>query len=281
MTPTANSSKPANTLRVLVLGGGDIGSAIAHRLFRLGIRVLVSDRAQSPHARRGMAFTDAIYDGEASLAGVRARHVADMAAVEACWQEAEAVPVVVLPEPQILATRQFDVLIEATMRRYQMPPDARALAPLVIGLGPGYVPGENCHLAIETQWGELMGSVLRDAPAADRAGGPRPLDGIARERFAIAPCSGVWRTEAVLGQRVAAGDLLGQLEQAEIRAPISGHVRGLTRAGIAVQAGQRLLEVDPRAEPQIFGLGERPQAIARGVVEALGLAQTVPAAPVA
>jgi len=262
---------PLKTLHVLVLGGGDIGSAIAHRLHRLGVRVLVSDRAQSPHARRGMAFTDSIYDGESTLAGVRARHVADLAGIEACWQGGDAVPVVTLPEAQLMAALRFDALVEATMRRYQMPPDARALAPVVIGLGPGYVPGENCHLAIETQWGEHMGAVLRDAPAAARAGGPRPLDGIARERFAIAPCSGTWRTQASLGQRVAAGELLGHLGETEIRAPIAGHVRGLTRAGIEVLAGQRLLEVDPRAEPQIFGLGERPEAIADGVVLALGL----------
>lgn len=263
---------PLNNPRVLVLGGGDIGSAIAHRLFGLGVRVLVSDRAQSPHARRGMAFTDALYDGESMLAGVRARHVPDMTGVESCWRAADAVPVVTLPEPQILASMSFDVLVEATMRRYKMPPDARLLAPLVIGLGPGYVPGENCHVAIETQWGERMGAVLRDRPAAERGGGPRPLDGIARERFAIAPCSGIWRTQAVLGQRVTAGDLLGHLETEAIRAPVSGHVRGLTRDGIAVTAGQRLLEVDPRATPQIFGLGERPEAIAAGVAEALGLA---------
>lgn len=257
---------------MLVLGGGDIGSAVAHRLFALGALVLVSDRPQSPHARRGMAFTDAIYDGEATLAGVRARHVRDLPGVDSCWREGEAVPVVTIPEEQILASMAFDVLVEATMRRYQMPPDARSLAPMVIGLGPGYVPGSNCHVAIETQWGERMGAVLRDRAAADRGGGPRPLDGIARGRFAIAPASGVWRSDAVLGQCVAADEVLGRLGDEPVRAPIAGHVRGLTRTGIEVRAGQRLLEIDPRAEPQIFGLGERPLAIAGGVAEALGLA---------
>jgi xanthine dehydrogenase accessory factor len=221
-----------------------------------------------------MAFTDAIYDGEATLVGVRARHVPDLPGVESCWRDGDAVPMVTIPEVQILAGMTFDVLVEATMRRYQMPPDARALAPLVIGLGPGYVPGENCHVAIETQWGERMGAVLRDRPAADRGGGPRPLDGIARGRFAIAPCSGVWHSDAVLGLRVEVDDVLGRLGDASIRAPIAGHVRGVTRSGIEVRTGQRLLEIDPRSEPQVFGLGERPLAIAGGVAEALGMADT-------
>jgi hypothetical protein len=36
-----------------------------------------------------------------------------------------------------------------------------------------------------------------------------------------------------------------------------------------VRAEQRLAEVDPRAVPELCGLGERPRAIARGVVAAL------------
>ena len=37
-----------------------------------------------------------------------------------------------------------------------------------------------------------------------------------------------------------------------------------------VTAGQRVAEVDPRESPQIAGLGERPLAIARGVVQRSG-----------
>ena len=260
---------PVNNLRVLVLGGGDIGSAVAHHLFRAGARVLVSDRAGSPHARRGMAFTDALFEGAAELAGVSARLCTDLAQVEACWSEAAVVPIVVVPEAQILAALRFDVIIEATMRRYQLPPDVRSLAPQVLGLGPGYTPGQNCHVAIETQWGPTMGTVLHDRPAAPRTGGPRALDGVTRERFVISPCSGTWSSAARLGQAVRAGDLIGQIGQEPIHVPIDGHVRGLTRNGIEVAAGQRVLEIDPRSQPQVFGLGERPEAIARGVLLAL------------
>jgi hypothetical protein len=57
-----------------------------------------------------------------------------------------------------------------------------------------------------------------------------------------------------------------------VRVPLSGFLRGLSRDGVQVPAGQRLAEVDPREQPQVFGLGERPLAIAEGVVSALGLA---------
>jgi xanthine dehydrogenase accessory factor len=258
--------------RVLVLGGGDVGSAVAHRLFRLGVQVLVSERERSPHARRGMAFTDALFEGHASLDGVEARWQPDLPGVRECWQRGDAVPVVTLPEDLLVSGLQFDALVEATMRRYKVPPDLRPLAPCVVGLGPGYVPGENCHLAIETQWGAAMGQVLHDSPAATRSGGPVALAGVTRERFAIAPAAGTWRTARNLGQHVEAGEELGWVGDHLVRVPVTGHLRGLARDGVQVPAGQRVAEVDPRESPQIFGLGERPLAIAEGVVIALGLA---------
>jgi hypothetical protein len=46
-------------------------------------------------------------------------------------------------------------------------------------------------------------------------------------------------------------------------------IRGVTRSGVTVRAGQRIIEVDPRPVPQVFGLGERPLAISKGVLRAL------------
>lgn len=262
------SIRPAGP-RILVLGGGDVGSAVAHQLFTRGARVLISERPASPHARRGMAFTDALFDGRAELEGVAARHVEDIKGVRDCWEEAQCIPVATLPESLLTAAIQFDIVIDATMRRESVRTDLRALAPCCIGLGPGYTPGVNCHIAIETQWGDSMGKVLRDRASAARAGGPRALDGVTRERFVPAPVAGTWRTTAMLGQPVVAGDIVGHLDALPVHAPISGHLRGLARDGIAVLAGQRIVEVDPRQAPEIAGLGERPRAIAQGVLAAL------------
>lgn len=257
--------------RVLVLGGGDVGSAVAHQLFRAGARVLICDRPRSTHARRGMAFTDALYDGTAVLDGVEAQWCADVAAVQVCWSAGRVLPIVSVPEDGLLQALRFDVLVEATMRRIRPDLDLRTLAPMAIGIGPGHVPGGNCHIAIETQWGDAMGRVLHDAPAAARSGGPRALDGVTRERFVVAARRGTWRTHAQLGARVSAGELLGHIDGLAVHAPIAGTLRGLTRDGVLVLADQRILEVDPRSAPEVRGLGERPRAIAAGVAQALGL----------
>ena len=155
--------------RMLVLGGGDVGSAVAHRLFRLGVQVLVSERQRSPHARRGMAFTDALFDGRASLEGVdRAVASPISAGVEAVLAGRRCIPVVDAagkPAHCSAAFRRARRGDHASRKSPRGPARARALRRS--GWVPGYVPGENCHVAIETQWGAAMGQVLHDRSAAD------------------------------------------------------------------------------------------------------------------
>lgn len=262
------ADRPTNR-RILVLGGGDVGSAVAHQLFREHFGVLISERPVSTHLRRGMAYTDALFEGRALLEGVEARLQPDVDAVCSCWATEQAIPVVTMPESELLSSLRFDVLVDATMRREPLRADLRGLAPLAIGLGPGFTPGCNCHVAIETQWGESMGQVLRDVPAAPRAGGPRALDGVSRERFVLAPSTGQWHTRTQLGQHVARGDVIGELDGLEIHTPLDGALRGLARNGVAVRMGGHLAEIDPRSVPEVRGLGERPLAIARGVLSVL------------
>jgi hypothetical protein len=58
---------------VLIRGTGDVGSAVAILLFRSGYPVLLHDEADLVAPRRGMAFTDAVFDGVAVLDGVSAQ----------------------------------------------------------------------------------------------------------------------------------------------------------------------------------------------------------------
>ena len=53
---------PVQTV-VLVRGSGDVGSAVAHLLFAQGSSVVIHDIALPAAPRRGMAFSDAIFEG--------------------------------------------------------------------------------------------------------------------------------------------------------------------------------------------------------------------------
>ena len=258
-------------LRILVLGCGDVGSAVAHRLFMHGADVVISDVPAPAHPRRGMAFTDAWFDGTATLEGVVALWIADTKQFQSHWGSVDAIAATDEAPDSIAGALRLDAIVDARMRKRSVPDDLRALAPAAIGLGPGFTPGSNCTVAIETAWGEPLGAVLRDTPSQALSGEPRPLGGAGRERFVYSAEAGPWLTSAHIGDLVAEGAPIGKLSGHPFCAPIAGTLRGLTRDGVNVAARQKLVEIDPRAQPDAHGLGLRPIAIARGVARALGL----------
>jgi xanthine dehydrogenase accessory factor len=251
---------------VVVLGSGDVGSAVAHLLAGSGYDVVIHDVGRPAAPRRGMAFTDAVFDGSCTLAGVRARRIDDVGALA----PQDGVLLSTAPLADLLAAARPGVLVDARMRKRAQPEDQRDLAPVVIGLGPNFVAGETVDVAIETIWGEHLGAVITAGPTRDLSGEPRSFDGHARDRFVYAPVAGRLRTQAAIGQRVRAGEVVATIDDVELRAPLDGILRGLTHDGVDVEARAKVVEVDPRGDPAaVFGIGARPRRIAAGVLEAI------------
>jgi xanthine dehydrogenase accessory factor len=258
---------------VLVRGSGDVGSAVAHRLFLCGHAVVIHDVPLPAAPRRGMAFTDAIFDGDCELDGVAARRVDDLDGLAHALADRGSVPVTVLELGAVLATVHPEVLVDARMRKRAHPESQLDLAPLTIGLGPNFVAGETTHLAIETRWGDELGTVITSGATQPLAGEPRSFDGHARDRFIYAPVGGTFRTEAAIGQRVRSGEPVAAVDGEQLNAPLDGILRGLTHDGVPVEAGAKVVEVDPRGElTAVMGLGPRPERIAEGVAAAIELA---------
>ncbi|MEA2198197.1 MAG: xanthine dehydrogenase accessory factor [Solirubrobacteraceae bacterium] len=255
---------------VLVRGSGDVGSAVAHRLFGSGHAVVVHDVPLPAVPRRGMAFTDAVFDRECELEGVKGWRVDDLAALPEVVAEHEAVPVTTLDLAAVLAATKPDVLVDARMRKRAHPERQLELAPLTIGLGPNFVAGETTHLAIETIWGDDLGTVITAGATRALAGEPRSFAGHARDRFVYAPVAGVLRTSASIGQHVKRGEPVAAIDGEVLAAPLDGILRGLTHDGVPVEAGTKVVEVDPRGElTAVLGLGPRPRRIAEGVLKAV------------
>jgi len=267
--------------RCVVLGIGDVASAVAHRLWTAGSLVVIVSEPWPTVTRRGMAFADAVFDGYAVLEGVVARRVETKGEVEALWEERRAIPILVRRDPlEAVEELAPQVLVDARMRKHaavQLHLCGRAR--LTVGLGPGFVAGEQVDVAIETSWEEL-GRIRWEGANRPLAGEPRAIAGVQRERYVYAPMSGLWRTERQLGESVVAGEPVARLvgangEEVGIAAPIAGLIRGLTRDGVPVEQGTKVLEIDPRGlGGQWRGIGERPRRIAEGVVEAVQLAET-------
>lgn len=253
---------------VLVVGCGDVGSAVAHRLHQLGVRVVLHDRPAPAHIRRGMSFTDALFHGSASLEGVVAQHADTVEDATELLVASGCIPVCTVDLQSLVNGLQPVAIIDAQMRKRVLPENRPAFAGEVIGVGPGFTVGANCTVAIESAWGVDLGKVVRDGAPSALAGEPRLLDGVGRQRFVYAPSPGTWSTRRSIGDQVRVDEVIGVLD-GRIRAPIAGTLRDLTHDGVTVDEHQKLIEVDPRAKANVFGLGERPMAIARGVSKVL------------
>lgn len=255
---------------IIVRGSGDVGSAVAHHLFAAGHRVAVQEGPAPSAPRRGMAFTDAVFDGSATLAGIEGRRVDDPPALAAALAEHAWVPIAVLDLGAVLGAIRPAVLVDARMRKRATPEAQIGLAPLTIGLGPNFVAGETTDLVIETSWGDRLGTVITEGASLDLAGEPRTYGGHARDRFVYAPAAGTFRTTHAIADAVEAGSVVATLDGAVLTAPLSGILRGLVHDGVAIPAGAKCIEVDPRGDPAyVLGIGERPATIARGVLAAI------------
>ncbi len=255
---------------VLVRGSGDVGSAVAVVLQRAGYGVAIHEIAAPYAPRRGMAFADAVFDGSCELDGVTARRIDAVAALRAAVVAREEIAVTTAALDDVLAALAPAVLVDARMRKRARPEPQLELAPLTIGLGPNVVAGETTHLAIETQWGDALGTVVRAGATRALGGEPRSFDGHARDRFVYAPVAGVLRTEAEIAQRVVAGEVVATIGRHELRAPLDGILRGLTHDGVPVEQGTKVVEVDPRGDvSKVIGLGPRPLRIGAGVLAAI------------
>jgi xanthine dehydrogenase accessory factor len=263
---------------VLIRGLGDVGSAVAIVVFRAGYRVALHDVPAPATPRRGMAFADAIFDGSTTLNDLTANRVESAAELHQALVTGATLPVAIWPFADMLGAADWSVVVDARMRKREIPEQQRGIAPLTIGLGPNYVAGGNVDLAIETSWGDSLGAVIAVGPTLPLGGEPRPIGGVARARFVYAPNAGRFDTPMQIGDRVEQGTVVAAISGMALRAPISGIIRGLTRDGVDVAIRAKVIEIDPRGDSAAaFGLGERPRRIAEGVLKAL--ARTFAAEP--
>jgi xanthine dehydrogenase accessory factor len=254
---------------VIVRGLGDIGSAVAHLLFREGYGVVIHDDPRPATTRRGMAFADAAFDGQAELDGVRAVQAEGTMDVARALERREVVPVHVSPLSPLLTSVGNQVLVDARVRKHAGPEIQLGFADFTIAMGPALVAGRHAHVLVETSW-DGLGAVITKGASLRLAGEPRAIAGHARDRYVYAPAEGIFRTRARIGDAVRRGEELARVGYAELRAPLDGVLRGLTHDGVPVAIGTKVVEVDPRGRlEEVRGIGERPRRIAEGVLSAI------------
>jgi xanthine dehydrogenase accessory factor len=253
--------------RVLVKGAGEQASATAHRLFRCGYRVVMTDLERPTAIRRTVSFCSAIYEGEVEIEGVRGVRctVEELTAFPgAKWSH---IPVCVDPKSRLVALWWPDVIVDARILKTNL--DNRCDdASLVIGLGPGLEAGRDVHFVVETMRGHDLGRIIGNGYSSSDTGEPGEIGGYTRERLVRSPLAGVFESGRRIGERLAAGDVVGGVAGMELKAEIAGVLRGLLWPGLEVPAGFKVADVDPRGDPALCRtLSDKARAISGSVLE--------------
>jgi xanthine dehydrogenase accessory factor len=256
-------------LKVLIRGAGEHASATAHCLFRCGMRVAMTEVQRPTAVRRPVSFCAAVFDGTCAVEGVPGR----LWGLDA-WQELDRgdldhVPVFVDPEGLLVERWRPDVIVDARILK-RNEGNSPEQAPLVIGLGPGLLAGQDVHVVIETRRGHDLGRIIRSGFSAPDTGIPGPIGGFTTERVLRAPCAGVVETRMEIGQPVHAGDVVCTVAGRPVEAAITGVLRGVVHGGIEVPANLKIGDVDPRGDPAFcFTISDKARTIGGAVLEAI------------
>ena len=252
----------------LIRGAGDLATGIALRLWRSGIRVVLTDLERPTAIRRTVAFSEAIVHGETTVEDVTARLAANADEARALLTQG-IVPVLADPGCACREALAPDALVDAILAKRNLGTRITD-APVVVGVGPGFTAGEDCHAVIETMRGHTLGRVLYEGSPLPNTGVPGVIAGYAAERVLRAPAAGVFEPKLEIGAQVKKGDVAAVVDGKPMLCRIDGCLRGLMQEGAVVFEGMKCGDVDPRGIPDnCTTASDKAIAVGGGVLEAI------------
>ena len=305
----SNNQIIKKNLLIICRGAGDLATGIIHRLHRAGHRVIALETDYPAAIRRQVSFCEAVYDGSAAVEGVTARlvpaladaetdtetysgindtpaaHIVsekwDSSAIEAVLEAGE-VPLLIDPKGESIALLKPDVVVDAIIAKKNLGTTIN-MAPLVIGVGPGFTAGQDVHLVIESMRGHNLARIITDGMAQPNTGVPGNIAGFTSERVIHAPAAGYIHDVRKIGDIVQKGDEIARIypdkesydnalsEYVPVNATITGIIRGLIREGYYFRKGFKIADIDPREGElsNCFTISDKARSIAGSVLEAV------------
>ena len=253
---------------IWVRGAGDIATGVAFRLRKSGFSVVMSDLPQPTSIRRTICFSEAIVKGETTVEDITARFAENAAEARQILQRGE---IALFADPTGELVRQMHpvAVIDAILAKRNLGTKIDD-AEIVIGIGPGFTAGKDCHAVVETMRGHTLGRVYYSGSAMPDTGIPGSIAGFTLERLLRAPRAGIFRGVKQIGDVVEAGEICAYVEDEPVVSRIRGVLRGLLPDGIEVFEGMKSGDVDPRCEiSHCFTVSDKALAIGGGALEAL------------
>ena len=253
---------------VLVRGAGELATGVGWVLAKAGYRVVHTEIQAPLMVRWPVCFGTVAWQDAWEVEGIKTRLVRSVGGLAGSWQAGE-VPVLVDPELTLLPEIKPAVLIDAIMAKRNLGTD-RTMAPFTIALGPGFAAGKDVDVVIETNRGHNLARLIYSGEAEPNTGIPGEIGGVAADRVLYSSRDGIFKAIGKIGDLVAAGQTVGELSGAEVKALIPGVLRGLLRDGTYVEAKVKIGDVDPRGRVEhCWTISEKARAIGMAALLAI------------
>lgn len=255
-------------MKVLIKGAGDLASGIACRLYRSGFDVVMTDIQVPTTVRRSVAFSPAVYQGTAQVEDITGVLCRTLEEIEDTLQSRK-IPVVVDETGAIREEWKPDALVDAIIAKKNLGTTIED-APVVVGVGPGFYAGVDCHCVMETKRGHNLGRCIWEGSAIPNSGTPGMIGGYDKERIIRAGAHGIFSGMVSIGDLVEQGQLVGKAGETPVYAEVGGVVRGLLQDGVVVRCGMKAGDIDPRGVvSSCWTVSDKASAIGGGVIEAI------------
>ncbi len=252
---------------VIIRGGGDLATGVAYRLHKAGFPLIVLELEKPMVIRRRVALATAVLEGSITIEDIRGQlaHSLDEALD---LSQTNTVPVLIAPTLTIPHS-SFSILVDARIAKRNIDTTIDQ-APLVIGMGPGFTAGADCHAVIETMRGHNLGRVIWQGSALPNTGTPGIVAGKGAERVLRAPVDGVVNWRLAIGDYVELDTVIGDVNGVPVTAPFAGVIRGLIAPGLSVSAQMKIGDVDARGTPEnCFTISDKALAMGGAALEAI------------
>ncbi|MGL4863923.1 MAG: selenium-dependent molybdenum cofactor biosynthesis protein YqeB [Cetobacterium sp.] len=255
----------------IIRGAGDLATGVIHRLYKCGFKMLVLEIDKPSSIRRTVSFSECIYNlnGEQIVEGVKARKIETLEEIKKCWLNKE-IPIAIDSSGKWIEELKPNIVVDAIIAKKNLGTTI-TMAPITIGLGPGFIAGKDVGIVIETMRGHNLGRIIKVGEAEKNTGNPGDIGGFTTERVIYAEVSGKFKSFKKIGDIVKKDEIIGTIDNEVVSASIDGLLRGIIRDDYDVKKGLKIADIDPRLNQysNCFTISDKARALGGSVVEAI------------
>jgi len=284
-----------NNNLVIVRGGGDIASGIIHKLYRCGFDVLVLETDKPTSIRREVCFSEAIYEKIKIVENVRCIRIDNtlikendllreedilikegistkvdvLEQIKECFNK-KIIPIMIDKSGEIIEKLKPLVVVDSILAKKNIGTN-KSMAPITIGVGPGFNAPNDVSCVVETMRGHDLGKIIFDGCALKNTGIPGSINGVSKDRVIYSKKAGTIRHVKNIGDIVKKNEIIAYIDESEVLASIDGVLRGMIRDFLVVKDNFKIADIDPRLDEvkNCYTISDKARCIAGSVLEAI------------